>query len=338
MADSKNTQPRNPKDHDQYAEVLAGIVRHYTKGWANGYRWSDRITHWELFNEPDVDPCWRGTRAEFIHLYVTCLKRLKAEFPELTIGGPGFGSFFTFGRELLAACRAANVKPDFVAWHYYGSNPQNILAQPAQVKAMAAEEGFPELELIIDEWHYIRNNSWDGIQGATSPEAMRRAREGSEGVNGIDSAVFTTQVELGFHDTPLSKSHFYGCGYDGCWGYVDRYRRPNKVYHAMQAMGELIAACRDRATCRAACRTFGAFGAWESDRKGARLIVSDCRGESKELSVAVKGISPEAKVSVRRMDDGHDWEPTAEAVWRDGVLTLRKAAPGSVLFDVRFSE
>ena len=326
----------NPTNHEQYAEVLAGIVRHYARGWADGYRWADRITHWELFNEPDVAPCWRGTKEEFIHLYVTCLKRLKAEFPELTIGGPGFGSFFSFGRELLRACKAAGVKPDFVAWHFYGSNPKALLAQPEQVRRIAAEEGFPDLGLVIDEWHYIRNNSWDGIQGASSPEAMVRAREGREGCAGIDSAVFTTQVELGFHDTPLSKSHFYGCGVDGCWGYLDRFRRPNKTYYAMQTMGELMASCKERAQARTAGRTLGAFGAWTADRRGASLIISDFRGGATELKVSVKGLPANLKPRVRILDDKNDLVAWDGFSWRDGVLTLRKAESGSMVFAIDF--
>ena len=127
----------------------------------------------------------------------------------------------------------------------------------------------------------IRNNSWDGIQGSSSPAAMKRALDG---VTGIDSAVFTLQVETGFHDTPLAQSYFYGCGYDDCWGYVDRYRQFNKVYYAVQAMGELVADCADRAARRTSVQTLGAFAAWTKDRRGAELLVSDYCGKGKELA------------------------------------------------------
>ena len=96
---------RNPADHARYAESLAGIVRHYTQGWANGFKWD--IANWEIYNEPNIRACWRGTKAEFIDLYVTCLKRLKSEFPQLNFGGPAFAGCPTdYMKELLAACRA----------------------------------------------------------------------------------------------------------------------------------------------------------------------------------------------------------------------------------------
>jgi len=328
----------NPADHEKYAEVLAGIIRHYTKGWANGHKWADRMRYWELFNEPDVPPCWRGTKEEFIHLFVTCLKRLKAEFPELRIGGPAFGALLEdYMTDLLVACRKAGVTPDFLSWHGYGADPQRLLAMPARAKRLCDSLGFPNMELIIDEWHYIRNNSWDGIQGSTSPEAVIRACEGPEGATGIDSAVFTLQVETGFHDTCLSQSYFYGCGYNGVFGYVDRFRRPTKVFYGLKAVGDLIAACEDRATCRAPARTQAAFGAWTKDRTGARLIVSEFRGKPGELKVAVKGLPAGAKASVRLLNDAKDLEPSADFTWRDGLLTLKKSAPGSVIFDIRFT-
>ena len=45
-----------PKDYEKYAEVLAGIVRHYTRGWANGHHY--KIRYWEIWNEPNNGPMW----------------------------------------------------------------------------------------------------------------------------------------------------------------------------------------------------------------------------------------------------------------------------------------
>ncbi len=46
-----------PEDFDKVAETFAGTVRHYNKGWANGYEWG--IKYWEIWNEPDgVNNMW----------------------------------------------------------------------------------------------------------------------------------------------------------------------------------------------------------------------------------------------------------------------------------------
>ena len=148
------------------------------------------------------------------------------------------------------------------------------------------------------------------------------------------SIVFTTQVELGFHDTPLSKSHFYGCGVDGCWGYLDHFRRPNKTYYAMQAMGELMASCKERAVACTARRSLGAFGAWTANRRGASMIVSDFRGVTTELKVSVKGLPDWVMPQVRILDDRNDLVTWGCFSWQDGILTLHKSDPGSVVFAV----
>ena len=43
-----------PDDVAQYVEACAGIVRHYTQGWADGFRWD--IPYWEIWTEWGTDP------------------------------------------------------------------------------------------------------------------------------------------------------------------------------------------------------------------------------------------------------------------------------------------
>ena len=40
-----------PEDFDKVAEVFAGTVRHYNRGWADGFNWN--IKYWEIWNEPE---------------------------------------------------------------------------------------------------------------------------------------------------------------------------------------------------------------------------------------------------------------------------------------------
>ena len=335
----------NPPDHAKYAEVLAGIVRHYTKGWAKGYEWGDRMRYWELFNEPDIAACWRGTKPQFIDLFVTCLKRLKSEFPELKIGGPAFGwANVGYLRDLLKACKAAGVKPDFISWHSYGQQPVHVLDQPAQMRKVCVAEGFGDCELVMNEWHYLPNGKWTGIQGGTYQEKLAQ-RTGPNGISGVNSAAFTVQVETGFHDTPLSQSYFYGSGYSGSWGYADTYGRFNKCYYAMRALGELMIDCEDRSANadRRLDSTVRSFGAWKKDRSGARLVVSDCGGkkgaDAKTLKIAVRGLDGCRVASVRIIDDTRDYVAAEDAAkFADGVLTIAKADGHGIVAVVDFEK
>ncbi len=118
-----------PSDWEQYAKALSHIIRHYTQGWANGYRWGNRMMYWELWNEPNDRPggSWINrdgntdkvaNYARFNEFYVFVLKRLKAEFPSLKFGGPATCYYDEpFLRNHLAKCRESGYAPAFVSWH-----------------------------------------------------------------------------------------------------------------------------------------------------------------------------------------------------------------------------
>ena len=325
----------NPTNHEQYAEVLAGIVRHYTKGWADGFNWD--IRYWELFNEPDVAACWRGTQNEMIHLYVTCLKRLKSEFPELKVGGPAFGWYnAAYIQAILAACKKEKVAPDFIAWHYYGQKIQDIVAQPNGIRNLCAQCGFDKMELVLDEWHYLI--SWDGIQASSSPDMVIQATEGVLGIKNIDSAVFTISVLARFQDTCLDQSYFYGSGFDGNWGYVDKYRRFAKVYYAMKMNGDLCNDFTDKVKCTYdAAGNKTVFGAWSADGRKACLIVADYRGTDQVLEVAVKGLDGAKHVSCVVLDNDRDLLD-CPFEFRNGVLKLTKAERRSAAYMLTFEK
>ena len=89
------------------------MVRHYTEGWANGFKW--KITYWEIWNEaenhpePAKNPMWHGTWDEYLRLYEVSSKHLKKCFPHLKIGGYGSCGFYAAAN--TPAVAAANSSP-----------------------------------------------------------------------------------------------------------------------------------------------------------------------------------------------------------------------------------
>ena len=213
----------DPEDHEKYAEVLAGIMRHYLKGWAGGFEWSDAFQGWEIWNEPDgttncyVIPDCKETdwlkrmdlhKPRFCHLFATVLKRLKSEFPDQQIGGPALCSAREdYFRTLLQACRDAGVAPDFISWHGYGDVPESFLSPIPKMRAMLDEFGFTKTRMVIDEWHYLRNSDWNGVHGGV-PVAYRRAHDGPSGLCNIDSAAFNVYMLSKFQDTALDEAYW----------------------------------------------------------------------------------------------------------------------------------
>lgn len=323
-----------PEDYEKYAEVLAGIIRHYTKGWANGFHYD--MEYWEIWNEAENDPtCWKGPYDEFIKFFVIVLKRLKSEFPELKIGGPAATGY----REdligpLLAACKEAGVAPDFITWHSYECSPDSLIGQPARMKKFVTAQGFPDCELGVTEWHYLV--SWDGIQRNMSEENRRLALDSQGGLCGIDSAVYNLSVLCGWQDTILDFGFYYGANPIGDWGYMNHFGGFNKNYFSMCMFGTLLGTFENKIKSQKFDGNVYLQGGVSDDGKTGMLLVADYRSNATSRQVKVEGMDG-AFVTAQILDHTHSLT-TIEVSFKNGVLTLPKTAVGSAAFLVKFDK
>lgn len=158
-----NTLP--PKDFKKWAVICEHIIRHYTEGWANGFKYD--IEYWEIWNEPDLDPddatnkrTWGGTKLQFFDLYETAAKHLKECFPHLKIGGPALCCDLDWARHFLKEMKKRGAAVDFFSWHRYAYEPVFIADTAKMVRNILDEEGFKDTESINNEWNYVKG--WSG--------------------------------------------------------------------------------------------------------------------------------------------------------------------------------
>ena len=342
----------DPEDHAKYAEVLAGIMRHYLRGWADGFTWADAFRGWEIWNEPDgISTCYvmpgckvqdRAKRkaihqTQFCKLFVTVLKRLKAEFPDQRIGGPALcDANEGFFRELLQGCRAADVAPDFISWHGYTDDPAGFAATVPKMRKLLDELGFGKTRLIIDEWHYLR--TWNGIHGHNSaPVAFRQAHEGPSGQVNIDSAAFNLAFLSLIQDTCLDEAYWYGSAPYGNWGWLNEDGTLNKCWHSMKLFGDFVKATRDKVETKVdpGRKTVSALAGLAADGRSASLVVVDYRGASDKIWVEAKGLKSVKSVSAVVLDHTRDLLPVPLDL-RDGKLFLPRLDGNSAAFLVTF--
>ena len=161
-----------PKDFTKWAKICAGIIRHYTRGWANGFHY--KMTYWEIWNEPECEDrkyMWTGTWEQYMELYKTASKLLKAEFPEIKIGGYGScgfyvlrhpeqqgnkvrESFIKFFDQFLAYVKENECPLDFFSWHNYDA-PDTVVFYADYVDRKLKEYGFSGVEQHLNEWNYM---------------------------------------------------------------------------------------------------------------------------------------------------------------------------------------
>lgn len=170
---SKKITSLPPKDFGKWARICEHIVRHYNKGWADGFHYD--MKYWEIWNEPENPgtpehgPCmWGGTMEEFFDLYCITAKHLKTCHPEIKIGGygscgfypvtrtenpPGFDSFLVWFDEFLKLLQGSDVPLDFYTWHIYTNDENEMLAHAKYVREKLDSYGFTQTEAHLNEWN-----------------------------------------------------------------------------------------------------------------------------------------------------------------------------------------
>ncbi len=309
-----------PDDFDKWAEICIHIIRHYNEGWNHGFHWN--IRYWEIWNEPDdhncvnPSPMWAGSAEEYYRLYEVAAKRIKAEFPDLKVGGPSAYALDAvysgrlepdFLPDFFAHCRRTGTPLDFFSWHHYSGPraPFDIIEEPVRARRMLDEAGFPETELHLNEWRYLEK--WD----------QKDYWFGRNPPGGIKAAAHLAGTLIGWQDTPLDMGGFYTVGQGnstwGLWALNER----QKTFYAMKAFAEL-AHCRTRVA--SLCDTGNIHVAAAMDTTGnKRILLSDFETACEEISVELKDADP-AGFKIYLLDGEHDLEPVLPVVEKGRLI------------------
>ena len=212
-----------PADYRKWAVICEHIIRHYTEGWADGFHYD--IPYWEIWNEPDLSPqCWMGTCDQFCDFFTTAFAHLKSCFPHLKIGGPALAGNLDFLSAVLSAMGQKNLRPDFVSWHTYCTDPHWIATLAKAVAERIAAAGFPEsdtIESICNEWNYVEG--WENEGFTRSVETMI----------GMKGAAFNAAVLCVGQRAPVDMLMYYDARPVVFNGIFDFYTlRPLKGYYA----------------------------------------------------------------------------------------------------------
>ena len=347
-----------PEDFDKVAEIFAGTIRHYNCGWANGYKWG--IKYWEIWNEPDgFNNMWclpdgdggvgdtedarkadrkardLKRRALFVKFFVTCLKRIKSEFPDVKVGGPAMCGMSTdYFRDILKGCKEAGVAPDFISWHHYSNSVKVIMDAIEAGRKLCDEMGFPKCELIINEWHYFdyEKYGWADLRSPI-PEKRAKAWSGPASHNGIDSSCFNLTMLTKFQSSKLDQAYYYGCRNVGAWGFLDGNQNKYKVFFGLKMFGDFLRQCQTMCSAAGTDKITVLAGKGKGGEKA--VLVTDFRSGEHEISVDITGMPENGKPTVLMHDYTHDLAQVP-AVFSDGKLLLKKTDTNSAAFLIMF--
>ena len=132
----------------------------------------------------------------------------------------------------------------------------------------------------------------------------------------------------------MSQAYYYGCSHTGAWGFKDALQKKYKVFYALKLFGDIV---KDYSTI-CASESSGSITLFpvKNDADGRKaLLVVDYGGESRCISVDVKGVPEGAKATCTLLDYKHDLTPF-EVEYKNGRLDLVKPDFFSAAFLVEF--
>ncbi len=328
-----------PKSPTHWAEVSAGIVRHCNHGWAAGTQLG--IRYWEIWNEPENRPVmWTGDDAQFLELYRVTARRLRREFPELRIGGPGFGYCGEFdGRSIkpsefcqqfLRMCREDHLPLDFFSWHCYTAKPEELSARALAVRKMLDSAGFSQTESHLNEWNYLPGNSWDLLSRTAPADARQR---GVEEMAGPAGAAFLVASLIRLQDAPVDVANFYH-GETGIFGLFTEVGAPVRAYDGLRAFSEMLDSPR---RCRVSGTDPGSLEVLVGIAKSggeATLLVANLAGPD-ALSLKLQHLPWESpRMELRLVDSSHSLAPVSCPPLQAGSLSLTLPQPSVAVLKI----
>jgi xylan 1,4-beta-xylosidase len=130
-----------PRDWNRWSLLVRELVAHLVERYGR-----EEVRRWafEVWNEPNLEVFWSGTRDEYLRLYGMTAAAVKAVDPGLRVGGPASAAA-KWVDELLSHCRERDVAIDFVSTHTYGNAPLDL-------RPIAARHGRSGLPAWWTEW------------------------------------------------------------------------------------------------------------------------------------------------------------------------------------------
>lgn len=332
-----------PEDVDKWINICSNIIRHYTEGLWNGFRYN--IQYWEIWNEPEgigdknLDPnaknlMWLGTMDEFHVFYVKAATELKKRFPHLKIGGPAncdWDEINFINANFIKYCAEHNAPLDFYSYHSYPNNPRGWIQEtPFKVRQYLDQHGYTETEIHINEWHYFPGD-WHRLRN----DAEYRKWAECE-MNGINSAAFIAATMSLWQDTPLTYGGYYTCeNVSGNWGCYQRSTNiPTLSWYGLKAYGEIV---RYPIRLEASSTEEYVIVLGGEDEKGDKaLLISAFKTGNVDYTVTLDTVIDPEKCDILMLDDDHVLSPVGNAVFAENRISFSsKSTSACVLIKIK---
>lgn len=265
-----------PPDIHKWASICEHIVRHYTKGWANGYHY--KITYWEIWGEPDNPPyLWTDTPEDYYNLYEVTAKWIKKHHPDVKVGAYGCTSLnrawetdyvneglayrLKFFRNFFKHLTKTQTPIDFFSWHCY-LDVRKASRQDQFIHDELVALGYGDLETHLNEWDPYADEFGTAHHAAESAAMLIAMQNGYPSVCCI-------------YDMRTVNAPY-------CPLFNPITHKPIQAYYCLAAFNMLY---QLGTQVSSVCDTDGLYQLAASNGKSHALLISNLTGETQPLSI-----------------------------------------------------
>ncbi|MGB0121954.1 MAG: glycosyl hydrolase family 39 [Silvibacterium sp.] len=294
-----------PKDYTKWDALITAFAQNLVDRYG-----IDEVSQWyfEVWNEPNID-FWTGRPAQqtYFELYDNTARALKAVNPRLRVGGPATAQAAWVG-DIIAHTTQNHVPLDFVSTHVYGNDTsQNVFGDnrpvaPHQMVCAAVDKvhkqieasARPHLPLIWSEFNATYMNESEITDSIYMGPWMADTIRQCDGK--VDMMSYWTFSDV-FEEQGVIKTPFYG-GY----GLIAEDGIPKPAFNVFAMLHELgderIAEPEDDVLVTRRKDGTLVIAAWN-------LVEPNATGPDKTITLELKGVAANARVTIERSDAQH---------------------------------
>lgn len=293
------------------------LIRRLAEHWIERYG-REEVERWyfEVWNEPNLEDFWTGTRTEYFALYRSTARTLKDVDPDLRVGGPATAKN-EWIPEFLEFCEREDLPADFVTTHHYptddfgapGDDTENQLAQSKRgvlyEQVLRARKQAREKPLYYTEWN-ASSNSRDPLHDRSYAAAFV-GKTVLDAAHIVDGYSFWTFTDI------FDENYFPSLPFHGGFGLMNIHGIPKPTYRTYELLHELGT---ERLEVTGTHTTVDAWAV----RRGSDLTLFLTNHAlprqpiaQETVRVEISGVRVSPRVSIRRVDEEHANAPT---VWR----------------------
>jgi xylan 1,4-beta-xylosidase len=294
-----------PKDYAKWDDMITQFTRHLVDRYG-----LDEVSSWyfEVWNEPNLD-FWSGTprQQSYFELYDHTARDIKAVSPQLRVGGPATAQAAWVG-DMIKHATQTKVPLDFVSTHVYGNDKasdvfhtseniprdQMVCRSVKKVHDEIAASPQPKMPLIWSEYNAAYDNQVDVTDSLYMGPWLATTISQCDGLTNMMSYWTFSDV---FEEQGVVKQPFYGG-----FGLIAAGNIPKPSFYALQLLHRLgdqrIENTNSDVLVTKAVHGRLIVAVWNIVNPGST-------GAAKTVKLEFKGIDPETRVSIRRLDDDH---------------------------------